>query len=515
MASTIMFQGTASHVGKTTLVAGMCRLLSRMGYRVAPFKAQNMSLNSYVTPEGHEIARAQALQAFAAGVEPTVDMNPILLKPKGMGVSQVVLRGKPYMDLEAGSYYADFALKVGLEVVGESLRSLMDAFDVVVIEGAGSAVEPNLYDRDIANMRVARLVGSPVLLVADIDLGGAFASILGTLDILREQDRDMVRGYVINKFRGERRLLEPAIEYLESRTSRRVLGVIPHLGQLMLPSEDSVSIGNMNPRGAVDVAVLRLPSISNFTDVEALALNSAVRLRYVGGPHEFGSPKLLVIPGSKNTVSDLEWLKSTGLADTVKRYALRGSGWTLGICGGYEMLGKRIVDPLGVEGTEPGDHDALGLLDVTTFFEDYTKTTRRVDFQVTGDPLPQILGGLVGHTFRGYEIRMGRIRVGSAAKRFLLLRPTGSHDAAWEVGGVWDPATRVLGTSVHGFFDDPMVTTSVLEALGGQVGRTHVASPQELWDAELDRIARALKENMDLDAVLQLMGLRGSHRTTK
>ncbi|MEM3656086.1 MAG: cobyric acid synthase [Thermoprotei archaeon] len=506
LAHTLMFQGTASHVGKTTLVAGMCRLLANMGYSVAPFKAQNMSLNSYVTADGFEIARAQALQAFAAGVPPSVDMNPILLKPKGNCVSQIVLRGKPYMDVKAGSYYDEFALKLGLSVVRESLESLLEKFDVVIIEGAGSAAEPNLYDRDIANMRVAKLARSPVLLVADIDLGGAFASLLGTLDILSAEDNAMVKGFILNKFRGELSLLEPALKFLKKKTGRPVVGVIPHLGDLRLPSEDSVSIGSLNLSGSVDVAVIRLPSISNFTDVESLALNPDARIRYVSQVDNLGQPDLIIIPGSKNTVSDTEWLRSTGLARAIKDYAAKGAGWVVGICGGYEILGKRIVDPYAIEGDSPGEHEALGLLDAVTVFRKYEKVTRLVEFRL-GDRLPTILRGLEGELFEGYEIRMGEVILGEGAQPLLKVRPKGSLGAHWEAAGACSKDFRVLGTSVHGFFDNPTLTARVLSALKKSRPQSAPVRPQDVWESELNKVAKAIRENMDLNYVFRIMGL--------
>jgi len=507
LASTLMFQGTASHVGKTTLVAGMCRLLANMGYRVAPFKAQNMSLNSYVTADGFEIARAQALQAFAAGVPPSVDMNPILLKPKGRSVSQIVLRGKPYMDVEAGSYYDGFALELGLKVVKESLESLLKRFEVVVIEGAGSAAEPNLYDRDIANMKVAKIAGSPVLLVADIDFGGAFASLLGTLDILRAEDRALVKGFIVNKFRGEISLLEPALKFLRETTGKRVVGVIPHLGELKLPSEDSMSIANINPKGSVDVAVIRLPSISNFTDVESLGLNPNVKVRYVASVEHLGRPHLIVIPGSKNTVSDVQWLKRIRLFDAVKAYADSGLGWIVGICGGYEILGKRIVDPYAIEGDAPGDHEALGLLDVVTVFQKYEKTTRLVEFKFEGES-PDIVSGLEGTVFEGYEIRMGEVVLGSEVSPLLKVRPKGRVNAQWEVAGAWSNTNKALGTSVHGFFDNPTLVARMLRALGRGTGKPTPRRPEDVWDSELNRVAETIRVNMDLKYVFRLMGLK-------
>jgi adenosylcobyric acid synthase len=509
LGSTLMFQGTASHVGKTTLVAGMCRLLANMGYRVAPFKAQNMSLNSYVTPDGFEIARAQALQAFAAGVPPSVDMNPILLKPKGKGVSQIVLRGKPYMDVRAGSYYDEFTLDLGLRVVRESLESLLKRFEVVIIEGAGSAAEPNLYDRDIANMRVAKIAGSPVLLVADIDLGGAFASLLGTLDILRAEDRALVKGFIINKFRGELSLLEPALKFLRKTTGKRVVGVIPHLGDIRLPSEDSVSIADINPSGSVDVAVIRLTSISNFTDVESLALNPNVKIRYVTRTEDLGRPDLLVIPGSKNTVSDIEWLRRTGLSSALKAYACSGEGWIVGICGGYEILGRRIVDPYAIEGDSPGEHEALGLLDVVTVFRKYEKTTRLVEFKFVGEP-PDILRGLDEARFEGYEIRMGEVVLGGGALPLLRARPKGRVNAPWEVAGAWSNTYKALGTSVHGFFDNPVLVARMLRALGRGRAMAAARRPEDVWDSELNRVAETIRANMDLKYVFRLMGLRRS-----
>jgi len=315
-----MIQGTASYVGKTTFVAAMCKILSVAGYRVAPFKAQNMSLNSYVTRDGKEISRAQAFQAFAAGIEPRAEMNPILLKPKGEMQSQVVLLGQPYGDFQAKGFYEDFAMKEGLKVVRESLERLLREFDVVVIEGAGSPAELNLYDYEIANMRVAELFHSPVLLLGDIDRGGVFASLVGTLTLLRPEHRELVKGLIINKFRGDASILEPGLKDVERITGKPVLGVVPYVESLDLPWEDSLSLETSTAAagGKIELAIIKLPLISNSTDFDSLRTAGA-SIRFVRSVEELDRPDAIIIPGTKNTVQDLRWMKSQGLDREILR----------------------------------------------------------------------------------------------------------------------------------------------------------------------------------------------------
>ena len=349
-----MLQGTASDVGKSLLTTALCRILHQDGYSVAPFKSQNMSLNSYITPDGKEIGRAQGMQADACKIVATTNMNPILLKPTREMSSQVVVHGKPYKDLDARAYREHY-LPIAETIVKDALAQLRSQHEVVIIEGAGSPAEINLKDRDIVNMRLAAWADAPVILVADIDRGGVFASVVGTMAILEPQERDRVCGIIINKFRGDVTLLQPGIDWLEERIGKPVLGVIPYLQGLTLEDEDSLSLddklgqGNQPARpDQLDIVVIRLPRISNFTDIDPLLHETDVHVRYVSAVREFGSPDVVLIPGSKNTIADLQYLQQSGLADQIIGYAAHG-GRIVGICGGYQMLGERLLDPHGIE----------------------------------------------------------------------------------------------------------------------------------------------------------------------
>ncbi|MEM3451929.1 MAG: cobyric acid synthase, partial [Nitrososphaerales archaeon] len=361
----LMVQGTSSYCGKSIFVAAFCKIFKDAGYKVAPFKAQNMSLNSYVTENGEEIARAQALQAFACGIEPTSDMNPILLKPKGDTISQIVLHGKPYKDISAKDYYSEFALNEGIKSVKSSLSSLMKNYDLIFIEGAGSPVEINLYEKDISNMRVAELANAPVLLVTDIDRGGAFASLVGTLELLKPKHKRLVKGFIINKFRGQSMLLEQGLKKLEKITGKPVIGIVPYIQDLTLPDEDSMSLERdfYYDDNKANIAIIRLPRISNFTDFDPLELEESINVQYVKSVRELGVPDAVIIPGTKNTIQDLFWLKEKGLAKEIVRLAKLEIP-IFGICGGYQIIGKKIIDRKGIEGGRPGEFEGLGLLDV-------------------------------------------------------------------------------------------------------------------------------------------------------
>ena len=463
----LMIQGTSSFSGKTTFVAALCRIFSDDGYRVAPFKAQNMSLNSYVTKEGLEISRAQALQALACRTDPSTDMNPILLKPKGNHVSQIVLNGRPFREVSANEYYRQFALGEGIEKVREALDRLRDSHDIVVIEGAGSAAEPNLYDQDISNMRIADIADSPVILITDIDRGGAFASLLGTLQILKPEHRKRVKGMVINKFRGDLRILRPALDYIEHETGKLVLGVVPYLAQeqiSLLPSEDSLSIqksaNSSIPSGVLDIAVIRLPRISNFTDMEALSVEPNVGIRYVENVRQLGSPDIVILPGTKNTVGDLQWLFNTGLAKEILEKVRRDGTPVLGICGGYQMLGTEIDDLLGIEGDrKDGRYAGLGLLGVVTRFEIHDKVTRLVKAEVTCES--PVLARAKGIAIDGYEIHMGSTTLEGSSSSFPAFK-VWSQDGGEKIetmkkshyyfDGACSPNGLVIGTSIHGLF---------------------------------------------------------------
>ncbi|MCS6803188.1 MAG: cobyric acid synthase [Chloroflexota bacterium] len=498
VARTLMVQGTASSVGKSALVTALCRIFRQDGLRVAPFKSQNMALNSAVTVDGGEIGRAQAEQAAAAGIEPTVDMNPILLKPEGEMRSQVVVRGRPWATLSAWEYQQRKAELLG--VVAESLARLRAAYDLVIIEGAGSPAEINLKADEIVNMRVAALADAPVLLVGDIDRGGVFASLLGTLELLEPDERARIAGLVINKFRGDRRLLQPGLEVLEARTGKPVLGVIPYLPNIGLAEEDSATLEDRPAAaadGRVEIAVIRLPRLSNYDDFDPLAAEAAVR--FVDQPRHLGEPDLIIVPGTKSTAADLAWLRASGLAAAIVEHVERGVP-LLGICGGYQMLGRQILDPDRVEAeatTTPG----LGLLDVVTEFLP-EKQTVRVEGVVEGGAGP--FAALQGKRFRGYEIHHGRTRRG-AEMSWLRLEQRSGHRVD-DVDGALRQDGLVAGCYIHGFFDADELRAALLEALARRRGRAVVSRPFSRQHA-FDRLADHVRRHLDLAALRRIIGL--------
>ncbi len=494
----LMIQGTASSVGKSLLVAGLCRLFRQDGYRVAPFKAQNMSNNSYVTATGEEMGRAQVAQSEAAGVAPDVRMNPVLLKPEADHRSQVVVMGRPAFSLHGGDFQAR---KAHLwPVVAGALDSLRRDYDIVVIEGAGSPAEINLRAGDIVNMRVARHAAAPVLLAGDIDRGGVFAHLYGTLALLEPDERALVRGLIINKFRGDRSLLDPGLHMIAQRTGVPVVGVVPFLRDLRIADEDAVVLeAPRDPAAsdaALDVAVVRLPRIANFDDFDPLSAEPDVRLRYISRADELGRPDLIVLPGTKSTIADLAWLRATGLAGKVVAAASRGTA-VLGVCGGYQMLGDEVRDPLHVESSEdavPG----LGVLPVVTDFEP-VKATHQVGAEVVAGI--GMLDGCAGMTVRGYEIHMGRTPATDGTFRpFLVLRqrsgaPSDHHDGAVSASG-W-----VVGTYLHGLFDNHAVRTAILANLARRKGVAFRPGTPLDRSAEYDRLADCLRAELDLSAI--------------
>jgi adenosylcobyric acid synthase len=498
-ASALMLQGTASHAGKSLLVAGLCRLLSQEGLRVVPFKSQNMALNAYVTRDGGEMGWAQAMQAEAAGLEPRVEMNPILLKPQSHDGSQVILRGKLLGLYSARDYYA--MNRTLWSAVVESYQTLARTADLVLIEGAGNPAEPNLMAHDLANMAVARLARAPVLLVGDIDRGGVFGNLLGTLSLLPSSDRRRVRGFIINKFRGDRSLLAPALEFLSKKSRRPVLGVVPHLDGLHLPEEDSVALDPVTapapPVPPLRVAVVRLPYIANFTDFAPLAYEPGVRLVYARRPEELAGAALVLLPGSKNTIADLRFLKSHGFAEALGAHLERG-GSAGGICGGYQMLGLRVADPHGMEsgGEEPG----LGLLPVTTVLAP-EKVTQRVRARLDGGAWAD-----GGGAWEAYEIHTGRTE-GSAGPLFRVLERGGS--SVDEPEGAVSPDGRVWGTYLHGCLDAREVRAGLFGWL-----RTLVLTPapivaedyRALRERSYDALAHHLRQSLDLPALRALVG---------
>ncbi|HET9958581.1 MAG TPA: cobyric acid synthase [Polyangiaceae bacterium] len=514
-AATLMIQGTASSVGKSIITAGLCRLLRNRGLRVAPFKSQNMALNAYVTEDGGEIGRAQAVQARAAGIEPTVDMNPILLKPEAESRSQVVVMGKPLGSLAAVDYQAR---KGELrEIVRGSLARLRSSYDVVVIEGAGSPAEVNLKPRDIVNMFVAEIADAPVLLVGDIDRGGVFAAFVGTLELLEPGERARVAGFLINKFRGDVRLLDSGLEFLEQRTAKRVFGVIPYVRDLQIADEDSVALEERRRRrrarrNEIEIAVVLLPSISNYDDFQPLEHEPGVVVRFVEHPAELDGADLAVLPGTKSTLADLAYLRRSGFAEGLQARARAGE-WVLGICGGCQMLGRNISDPAGVEASAPAQKQGLGLLSFDTEFG-LRKRTTRTAFRVA---IPNFLCESPEARLAGYEIHMGRLRPTLPERAaFRIQSRTGESDAdAIALDGEVSSDGNVVGTMMHGLFENEVVRRTLIGKLRARRGLPEVVPPEPanayasapvLAPDPFDRLADHLAAHIDTRAIFRLIG---------
>jgi adenosylcobyric acid synthase len=499
-----MVQGTSSSVGKSLVTTALCRIFTRAGYRVAPFKSQNMSLNAAVAADGGEIGRAQAAQAEAAGVEPTVDMNPILLKPEADHRSQVVVRGRVVASVDFREYGRMKPELLG--VVTASLERLRRTHDLVLIEGAGSPAEINLRDDDIVNMRIAALAQAPVLLVGDIDRGGVFAAFVGTLELLPATDRARVRGFLVNKFRGDPSLLTLGFDELTARTGVPVLGVVPYLAESLVPAEDSLGLDDLERRshpGALEVAVPRLPRIANFDDFEPLAREPGVRLSFVRAPEALDRADLIVLPGSKNTAEDLGWLRQAGLADGITRAARAGRP-VIGICGGYQMLGIEVRDPDHVESAAPAT-PGLGLLHVVTSLS-REKTTVRVRGRVTETSGP--FAGAAGAEIEAYEIHAGRTDVAEGRRPFALLIRQGARVDDVMDGAV-SAAGNVVGTYLHGLFANDGLRGALLAHLAARRGQV----PDPRWGApstateRYDRLADVVAASCDLSAIGKLVGI--------
>jgi len=496
----LMVCGTASGVGKSRIVTGLCRTLARRQVRVAPFKAVNMSLNSVVTRAGHEIARSQWLQSVAAGAEPTVEMGPVLLKPSGDGTSQLVVMGRPAGEIGAERGWQPRELLA--EVVMPALDQLRRQFDVVIIEGSGGAAEINLLDRDIANLPLAKAASVPAVLVGDIEPGGVFASLFGTVMLLPEELRAQLRGFVINKLRGHASLLAPGVAQLERLSGLPSFGVLPHLGSLGIDEEDSLPVTwgwrDQPQAGApaigaavIDVAVIAFPHISNFTDFAPLALEGAVSVRYISHPGQMGDPDLLVLPGSKATVADLAWLRGQGFGHSIMG-ALERRTVVLGICAGYQMLGTAIFDQ--VE-SAAGEVSGLGLLPVTTVFS-AEKTTRWRQGSSTG-----------GQPLSGFEIHHGQPNATAPSRPWFLLGP----EAAGEGMAAAGPGNGVWATSLHGLFENDQLRESFLAQVAARRNKPFVPSRLSFQDAReqmVDRLADALEAHLDMQAVTSLIAGR-------
>ncbi|WP_342605399.1 cobyric acid synthase [Peribacillus sp. FSL E2-0159] len=498
-ARSIMIQGTSSDVGKSLICTAFCRVFSNKGLRVVPFKSQNMALNSYVTLDGGEIGRAQGVQAEAARITATTDMNPILLKPKQDMVSEVIVHGKHFLDMNAKSYRSQF-VQEAMPIIRKSVEKLQDEYDIIVLEGAGSPAEINLKDRDIANMRMAKLTDAAVILVADIDRGGVFASIIGTLALLDQDERDSVKGIIINKFRGMRELLDDGIEWVEKETGIPVLGVLPYL-DVNIEAEDSLALSSLRfkkPKKAefpIDVAVLRFPRISNFTDVDPFFDEPGVGVRLVSSVHELGNPDLLILPGTKNTMEDLEWLNGMGLVGAINELRKQGT-LIFGICGGFQMLGTKLFDPDAVEG-DGENAEGLSLLPVETVFQAEKKTV-----QMEGVLSAGIMEGQMN--LNGFEIHLGRTTLKSQVRPFLLLKD-GRED------GAISNDNKVMGTYLHGIFHNRLFTRLLVNQIRRNKGldevKENVQSDSERREEAYNLLASHLEENIDMDTIYQWLQL--------
>jgi len=496
-----MVMGTASDVGKSIISTALCRAFKRAGFRVAPFKSQNMSNNAAVCRDGGEIGSAQAVQAEACGLEPSIHMNPVLLKPEGPVDCQVVIHGYPRFRMGArdvGRYRAE-----AWPAILKSYQVLEENFELIVVEGAGGAAEVNLRDRDVVNWPIAELADAPVLLVGDIDKGGVFAALVGTLELLPDADRKRIKGFLINKFRGEKALLEPGLRFLEHRTGVPVLGVLPFLHKHGIPQEDSAALENVRmeaPLAPVTIGVVHLPRISNYTDFQPLEDEPDVAVNYLSDPSTATALDVLILPGTKSTAADLTWLRWSGWENFLVRHR-RNGGWILGICGGYQMLGHRIVDNHRVE-SERAETIALGLLPVETIFQ-HEKITDRVTAK-------HLASGL---QINGYEIHAGRVFSETASQAvFRVIERAGVASDCLE--GACSEDNRVIGTSIHGVFDcaafrrrfiDTVRESKGLEALSREI----LADAKTGRRLQLDRLANVLEEHVDMTRIAALAGLTG------
>ena len=512
-ARSIMIQGTMSNAGKSLLAAGLCRIFYQDGYKVAPFKSQNMALNSFITKEGLEMGRAQVMQAEAAGIEPEARMNPILLKPTTDTGSQIIVNGEVLTNMSAVDYYA--YKKELRPMVQKAYDSLASEYDIVVLEGAGSPAEINLKEDDLVNMGMAKMAGAPVLLAGDIDRGGVFAQLLGTQMLLDPDEQAILKGLIINKFRGDVSILMPGVRMIEEKCGRPVVGVIPYM-DLDVDDEDSLSERLLSEYGAkngaqIDIAVIRIPHISNFTDFNALSGVPAAEVRYVRHTQALGHPDMIILPGTKNTMGDLKWLRESGMEAAILKCRDRGTV-VFGVCGGFQMLGEELHDPDHTE--EGGSMRGLGLLPIKTVFAK-EKTRTRVD-GVISPSLGGALSGLAGHSVEGYEIHMGRSErtdkqapgepEGAADDRMTLLKDSVSGES--KADGFF--AENVYGTYVHGFFDSEDLAAEIVRLLAKNKGvelekEMSAGSLKAYKDRQYDHLADVMRAHLDMPRIYRIL----------
>ena len=505
MAKVIMIQGTMSNAGKSLVTAGLCRVFKQDGYKLAPFKSQNMALNSFITKEGLEMGRAQVMQAEACGIEPSVNMNPILLKPTNDVGSQVIVNGEVLGNMSARDYY-----KKKTELIPhimEAYNNLAKEYDIIVMEGAGSPAEINLKENDIVNMAMAKLVNSPVLLVGDIDRGGVFASIAGTLMLLEEDERKMIKGTIINKFRGDVNILKPGLDMIEEITKTPVVGVVPYM-ELDIDDEDSLSerFNNKGTVDLIDIAVIRLPRISNFTDFNTFEYIPGVSLRYVKSVRELKDPDMIILPGTKNTMEDLKWLRESGLETQILKQAAKGKV-IFGICGGYQMLGMELSDPFNVE--SGGTMAGMGLLPTKTVFEKEKVRTR-----VSGNfnEVSGILAELSYVEFEGYEIHMGQTTYDFNEEELTTIDNVNGEDIIKNDGLYKD---NVYGSYIHGIFDKEEVSKAIVESLcihkGIDYSSISTVDIEKYKEEQYDKLAEGIRNSLDMKAIYKILesGING------
>jgi adenosylcobyric acid synthase len=508
-----MVQGTGSDVGKSILVCALCRIFQQEGLKVAPFKAQNMSNNSYITVDGKEMGRAQVAQAEAAGLQPAVEMNPILLKPTGNNGSQVITMGQPLRHMTAGEYYRNKNMM--LDIAKQAYARLKEQYDIIVIEGAGSPAEINIKDNDIVNMKIAEIADAPVLLVTDIERGGAFAWVVGTLELLDSDERERVCGIIINKFRGDMGILQSGINMLEERINKPVLGVIPYFNDIKIDDEDSVCLDNNGyksqfvnsgnnknskpDKAPLDIVVVRLPRISNFTDFDILKREKDVRLRFVDNVKSFGKPDLIILPGTKNTIGDLKTIKDNGLADTIINFAKEGT-MVIGICGGYQMLGKEINDPKKAE-SDISQIGGLGLLNAITFFKP-EKNTYQIKARMYNNN--NIFNDIKGD-MTGYEIHMGETKLLNGLSPFLRIIERSGKDISMVDGAVSNNG-NVIGTYVHGILDNDEFRLGLINYLRKNKGispllRDELITAKREKEEQYDKLADLVRKHIKMDVI--------------